>query len=865
MRTLLFLLALALAARAQMHPSLPEPGTLDGLGVNIHFTEPQLGELEMIRAAGFRWVRMDFTWAATEPEPGRYDFAKYDSLLAALEKANLRAYFILDYGHPKYARPAAPGDAGDRQPFTSRAGTQEFRDAFAKWAVAAVGHFKGRGIVWELWNEPNIAHVVPPSGGTNRGGGTNSGKEDQSAGGDFVPPKGGTTNYIALAKTVAAALEKAGLRGRSRAFPTGTKREAAGECLVGPATSVIDLPFLDACFAAGLLEVFDAISVHPYRQGAPESVAEEYRALRLLIRRHCAADALPLGTYDPSRPNPARRIPILSGEWGYSAAWPSLGKDEAAREATQAKYLPRMFLTNVANDIPLSIWYDWRDDGDDPKEAEHRFGIVRRKPTGDAKQPFEPKPAYTAMKTLAAQLDGMKFSKQLGSWDAPVLLFGRGEDTRQVAWLRPDAKPGWQWPLGFNAPGSIMTLLGKTVTEAERIALTRSDAPYYVTCMDAPTQELARVILAWERLPLEFVVHVPEKLAVRYALRNPLNQHIAYEFAWRGPDEILMCGVGAIGTREPRSHLKPGETTSDVLEFDVRSRRSGGNLRQLLCVRTDKASRATFRQTVPELIMNSLDLDLLPDGKNTTPVLVKNPSGEPFDGSVGIRWEAVQAVAKFNLQRGQTEAVVEVPHGSGQALISPVTLYLSDLSTSWRDTHLRHFDRVEPFTPKMLSFSLDGDPKVKAEAKLEPGNGVKSAPGQTESVCVKYQFERGWKFLSLGFGYKMPLPRDLVYGGTPILGMWVYGDGKGCQPRIRFLDSTGQTFQSDGPKIDWKGWRFVTFPMGPTAMKPLAHWGGAADGKVHHPTKWDSVFLLDNVSREAVEGVIFLSAPTVFY
>ena len=93
MRTLLFLLAFALVARAQMHPSLPELGTLDGLGVNIHFTEPQLGELEMIRAAGFRWVRMDFTWAATEPEPGRYDFAKYDSLVAALEKAGLRDVF----------------------------------------------------------------------------------------------------------------------------------------------------------------------------------------------------------------------------------------------------------------------------------------------------------------------------------------------------------------------------------------------------------------------------------------------------------------------------------------------------------------------------------------------------------------------------------------------------------------------------------------------------------------------------------------------------------------------------------------------------------------------------------------------------
>ena len=51
MRTLLFLLALALVARAQIHPSLPEPGTLDGLGVNIHFTEPQPGELVIQKAA----------------------------------------------------------------------------------------------------------------------------------------------------------------------------------------------------------------------------------------------------------------------------------------------------------------------------------------------------------------------------------------------------------------------------------------------------------------------------------------------------------------------------------------------------------------------------------------------------------------------------------------------------------------------------------------------------------------------------------------------------------------------------------------------------------------------------------------------
>jgi hypothetical protein len=146
--SLLALLALTLAAAAQMHPSLPEPGTLDGLGVDIHFAQPLPGGLEMIRAAGFRWVRMDFTWAAAEPEPGCYDFSKYDSLVAAPEKDGRAAD-----GASVHRFMASKSD---EFPFTSRAGTQEFRDAFARRAVAAVGRFKGRGIVWELWNEPNI-------------------------------------------------------------------------------------------------------------------------------------------------------------------------------------------------------------------------------------------------------------------------------------------------------------------------------------------------------------------------------------------------------------------------------------------------------------------------------------------------------------------------------------------------------------------------------------------------------------------------------------------------------------------------------------------------------------------------------------
>ena len=60
---------------AAIQPSIPSPSVPDGIGVNTHFTDPLPGEMEMITAAGFRWVRMDLPWQATKHEAGRYDFS----------------------------------------------------------------------------------------------------------------------------------------------------------------------------------------------------------------------------------------------------------------------------------------------------------------------------------------------------------------------------------------------------------------------------------------------------------------------------------------------------------------------------------------------------------------------------------------------------------------------------------------------------------------------------------------------------------------------------------------------------------------------------------------------------------------------
>jgi polysaccharide biosynthesis protein PslG len=356
-------------------PSTDPIAISEAFGVSVHFIDPDPPEIKMIADAGFRWVRTDFKWELTELERGKYDFTRYEPLVSELGKHNLRALFILDYGNPLYT-----------QGMSVR--TSQAREAFAGWAVAAAKHFSGRGIIWEVFNEPN--HPI------------------------FWAPKPNVDEYTALAISVAKAFRK----------------EAINETLIGPATAGIEFNFLESCFEAGLLNDWSAVSIHPYRETDPETVASDYALLREMIGRY----KIPTGRGSERVIDAARTPKIISGEWGYSSAW------RAMSEQKQAEMLARQFLTNVANGIPLSIWYDWQDDGSNAAEAEHHFGLMRYRAAGST-EALEAKPAYLAAKTLIANLSGFIFQERLnvGSDDDYVLVFSKGSERRYAAWTTSSA------------------------------------------------------------------------------------------------------------------------------------------------------------------------------------------------------------------------------------------------------------------------------------------------------------------------------------------------------------------------------------------------------------------------------------------
>lgn len=776
---LLFLLFLALLGAGVRSvgraADLPRPGTLDGLGVNIHFTEAKQGELEMLKAAGFRWVRMDFDWISTEPSPGRYDFRAYDRLVAGLEKQGLKAIFILDYVHPAYDNAQSPH-------------TPEGRRAMARWAGEAARHFAEKPVVWEMYNEPNIT--------------------------PFWRPNVNAGDYLKLALEVGRAV-----------------READPNAVyVGPATSGIDFPFLETCFKGGLLNLWDAVTVHPYRQQDPESVIPDYRRLRSLIERYA-----PRG----------KRIPILSGEWGYSSVWRGMDSEK------QAVMLTRQWLTNLSQDVAISIWYDWRDDGPDPREPEHHFGTVEHPYREGLSPVYAPKPAYRAASALARLLESARHAMRLSLSieEHHAHLFVAGDKPRLACWTVSGAPAKIRIPA---SPGTfqVFSHLGERLPDARadkkglEIVLKRE--PVYLI----PNGEnaLLRIAANWERAPLEVRAEAQPSLGVPLSLRNPLGRPIR------------------VKTTSAERLLAPGASYPFVWRTPVtRSDQS-----QELETTIEIADLGKLAQIVPVVASNPLRVTAASAGSSVLRLLAENPSGEPFTGRVHamliVSGERRDVQGTFQLATGQTEAAFDLPLGAPLGPAYRVGLWV-------KDEHGRQVLRVPTDTVRRVDdfaeqngrlvwyvVTADGDAKVDSAqsiARAEPSGGP-PVPG-LDCLRLLYRFDPGWKFAEI-----KPERTDLlaIEGKPKAVGMWIWGDGQGNIPRLRFRDSSGQTFQPDGPPMVWRGWKYIVLPMDGSKA---GHWGGAGDGIVRYPIKWQTLFLLDSASRSLTRGEVYIAGPSLLY
>ena len=378
--------------------------------------------LAALADAGWKLLRIDFTWSRIQPDPVRFDFAPYDELVGRAAAHGVKLLPILDYGNDWAARAAPRGD--DRYP-------PDDPRTFAAFAAHTARRYRRQVRAWEIWNEPNNGL----SG--------------------FWKPTPDPAAYARLAVEAARALRHA----------DGSATIVSGG--LAPTLDVIafgtDWGFLSAAAAGerGWLRGFDSAALHPYtflQAPAPESDS-----------------TLPLG---PSvvhqiddfrarlREANAGSLPVWVTEFGWHTA-PVSGFPlfpPGVSELDQARFLVRGTVLALSVLVERLCWYTLLDYPHFLTSKEDAFGLFhyQQDPVAGA---LDPKPSYVAATTLAHVLGPAHFARDLRQElglpeDAYALSFSTGKPRRRIVVL---------WALRDELP--VRIAIGRAVRRVRRIAM----------------------------------------------------------------------------------------------------------------------------------------------------------------------------------------------------------------------------------------------------------------------------------------------------------------------------------------------------------------------------------------------------------
>jgi hypothetical protein len=279
---------------APVRPNVVLPGSW---GVNVHtlFHGPAL------KSIGAQWIRLTIRWQDTEPRSkGRYDWSAADRAVSHYFNNGLHLICVLaiDQLNPLYSDSAADKHKVSR--------------IIARWMGAAAKHFKGKDIIWEIGNEPEVFPM-----------------------GDYW---NNAATYTEMSKLSARAIKRSDPAAKTSVL----------------SLAWMDRPYASAALSDGILEdgTIDYLSFHGYHRKTiePESgLAEDIEWLRAK-----AAAAAPVSTKTPQ---------IIDTETGYALADFESPKGisnwrlAVYSEEAQAAYLSRHFLEEISLGVPISIWY----------------------------------------------------------------------------------------------------------------------------------------------------------------------------------------------------------------------------------------------------------------------------------------------------------------------------------------------------------------------------------------------------------------------------------------------------------------------------------------------------------------------------
>jgi len=313
----------------------------DYLGMNtpLLFYEPQVyrRQLDMLKALGLQWVRVDLHWDHMEPTAGNWRYDLLDPLMQTLQEGGFKPVVYL-VGTAPFAATVPEGTPfrdqyppRDNNEFASRITTLAQRYPF-------VTH-------WQVWNEPNILPFWRP-------------KEDPDA-------------YGRMLQAAARSMREKQLANR--------KIVSAGMAYYSQMPLRGNALMLDALRDSGALQSADVVAYHPYSdepEGDPSLSDPDNFIKRAQIIN--------------SKLRSANVQQIWATEWGWSTYTGPKDFQTQISEQQQAEYLLRRLMLMMPLDFDRVFWFSFSEIDKIVSERDRHYGLVR--PDASAK------PAWHALK-----------------------------------------------------------------------------------------------------------------------------------------------------------------------------------------------------------------------------------------------------------------------------------------------------------------------------------------------------------------------------------------------------------------------------------------------------------------------------------
>ena len=289
--------------------------------------------------------------------------------------------------------------------------------AFGNFAEAASRHFAGRKVRFEVWNEPNIK--------------------------GFWPPIPNPDQYAALGREA-------------------IRRVHAGDPNAEVATgglSGFDFHFLDGYLNENGARDAEAIGVHPYDCNPPEMLGDRLLLWRSIASRHFKTSP-----------------PTWDTEWGFSSASFGNGHSDESRRR-QAVLVARELLCACAAGFPLIVYYDVRDDGNNPTDTENNFGLLAND--------YSEKPAMKAVRTLTGIARNHRFSGFIQTTASGLHAMRFDGSTGPTAAVWNSAATGTV-KVSFSTNSTVVDFLGNRLTPVNgsgdfTCVLSQTSGPVYIS------------------------------------------------------------------------------------------------------------------------------------------------------------------------------------------------------------------------------------------------------------------------------------------------------------------------------------------------------------------------------------------------